>query len=458
MRIPCRQVQALREERYLAVTFQRLALTQHMRGKPILGSAAMPEPIDHRTLYRLPWSLSDNPIAWLEPTQACNLACDGCYRQNVKAHKSLEDVEADLQVFARLRNFDGVSIAGGDPLTHPELPAIVRRVTKMGRKAIVNTNGLGLTREGLRELKRAGLVGVTFHIDSKQGRPGWKNKTEVQMNDLRSTYAELVAGVGGVACAFNSTVYEDTLHEVPDLVAWAGQNIDLVQTMVFIAYRAACLDHFDYYAGADEIDVGRLVYSLDRPRRTDITAREVANVIRERFADFVPCAYLNGTAEPDSFKWLLAMRIGSRRKTHGWAGPKFMEITQTGYHVAAGRYLSYAPPWTMSVGRAVMASAWPLDRGVRNAGLSWLRTVKAEPLELLRTQHLHSVLIIQPIDLLEDGTANMCDGCPDMTVHEGKLVWSCRLEEPRAFGQFVRAVPKREGAKRTVVLPAVASS
>jgi hypothetical protein len=28
-----------------------------------------------------------------------------------------------------------------------------------------------------------------------------------------------------------------------------------------------------------------------------------------------------------------------------------------------------------------------------------------------------------------------------MTVHDGKLVWSCRLEEPRAFGSFVRAVP-----------------
>jgi hypothetical protein len=55
---------------------------------------------------------------------------------------------------------------------------------------------------------------------------------------------------------------------------------------------------------------------------------------------------------------------------------------------------------------------------------------------------LQSILIIQPIDLLEDGRDSMCDGCPDMTVHEGKLVWSCRLEEPRAFGQFVTAVPK----------------
>ena len=40
----------------------------------------------------------------------------------------------------------------------------------------------------------------------------------------------------------------------------------------------------------------------------------------------------------------------------------------------------------------------------------------------------------------------MCDGCPDMTVHEGKLVWSCRLEEPRTFGTFVQSVPRQAAA------------
>ncbi len=40
--------------------------------------------IDHRSLYRIPWNMSDNPTAWLEPTTKCNLACDGCYRKNTK--------------------------------------------------------------------------------------------------------------------------------------------------------------------------------------------------------------------------------------------------------------------------------------------------------------------------------------------------------------------------------------
>jgi hypothetical protein len=402
-------------------------------------------PLDHRSLYRLPWNLADNPIAWLEPTQACNLACDGCYRKNVKEHKSLDRVQADLDVFARLRNFDGVSIAGGDPVTHPELPAIVRRVTAMGRKAIVNTNGLALTRELLVELKAAGLVGITFHVDSKQGRPGWRDKTEVQMNELRSVYAELVASVGGLACAFNSTVYDDTLHEVPDLVSWAGRNVGHVHTMVFILFRAAALDTFDYFAGKERVDMSSLVYGAQQPRRLDLDAREVVDVIRQRVPDFAPCAYLNGTAKPDAFKWLLAMRVASRDRTYGWVGPKFMEASQAAYHLVAGRYLSYAPPTALSVGRSVLLGAWPFDRGVRAATGAWARAVAANPLEALQELHMQSILVIQPIDLLEDGTDSMCDGCPDMTVHDGKLVWSCRLEEPRAFGQFVKAVPRAAG-------------
>lgn len=35
--------------------------------------------------------------------------------------------------------------------------------------------------------------------------------------------------------------------------------------------------------------------------------------------------------------------------------------------------------------------------------------------------------------------------CPDMTVHQGELVWSCRLEERLRFGQWMRPVPHQKG-------------
>ena len=276
--------------------------------------------LDHRDLYRLPWSLPDNAIAWLEATMKCNLACDGCYRANVNEHKSLEQVGKDLDVFARYRNTDGISIAGGDPLTHPQIVDIVRMVADRGWKPILNTNGLALTEDLLRELKRAGLFGLTFHIDSKQHRPRWKNKTEQEHNELRLSYAEMVARVGGLTCSFNATIYQDTLDSVPDLVAWAQEHIDIVHVMVFICYRKlAETSRFDYYVGGEKVDMGLLTYA-NTGQRIDISARDVVATIRERNPEFAPAAYLNGTEKPDSFKWLLAVRLGTRTaSTDTWA-------------------------------------------------------------------------------------------------------------------------------------------
>ncbi len=402
----------------------------------------MSQTLDHRQMYRLPWSLPDNAIAWLEPTAKCNLACEGCYRANVNEHKSLEAIAADLDVFARYRTTDGVSIAGGDPLTHPKIVDIVRLVAARGWKPILNTNGLALTEDLLRELKRAGLTGLTFHIDSKQGRPKWKGKTEQEHNALRLQYAQMVARVGGLSCAFNSTVYEDTLDAVPDLVAWAQEHIDIVHVMVFICYRGATLGDFDYYIGGQKIDMSSLVYGDPVPdQRLDISAPDVVATIRQRFPDFTPCAYLNGTEKPDSFKWLLTLRLGTRKRIYGYSGPKFMELAQTLHHLRTGRYMAYAPPSVLRRGRS-MLWLWPLDRGIRQA---FSRAV-LDPSLAFRRMYMQSIMIIQPIDVLADGRQNMCDGCPDMTVWNGELAWSCRLEECLNFGQFARTVPKERVA------------
>jgi hypothetical protein len=394
--------------------------------------------LDHRELYRLPWNIADNAISWLEPTAKCNLACKGCYRVNVNEHKSLEEVGQDLDVFARYRHSDGISIAGGDPLTHPQSLDIVKMIAERGWKPILNTNGLALTVELLRELKKVGLFGLTFHIDSKQGRPKWKGKNELEHNDLRLQYAEMTAQVGGLSCAFNSTVYGDTLDYVPDMVAWAQKHIDLVHVMVFICFRSASsADQFDYYAGGRKLPAMPSVYTDDEGMRTDISSPEVVAKIREQFPDFAPAAYLNGTEKPDSFKWLLTFRFGTRDRIYGYAGPRMMELAQTSHHLRHGRYLAYASPAVHRRGKSMLLLS-PFDTGVRRAFWNAFLDPKAH----FRRIHSQSIMIIQPIDVLPDGRQNMCDGCPDMTVYDGRLAWSCRLEECTEHGQFVRTVPR----------------
>ncbi len=407
--------------------------------EPVDASAT----IDHRQLYRLPWSLPDNAIAWLEPTKKCNLACLGCYRENdPRGHKTLVEVRHDLDVFERYRTVDGVSIAGGDPLVHPEIVQIVRMVAQDGLKPIVNTNGLALTDELLEELKGAGVAGFTFHIDSKQGRPGWKKADEVELCELRQRYAEMVAAAGGIGCSFNATVYEDTLYQVPDVLEWAQRNIEIVGTVVFIAFRAGIVGNdFDHYVRGEQVDFSTVPYVTTDQTAHELQSTDIVAEIRKRFADFAPAAYLNGTERPDTFKWLLTGRLGAQGKVYGYVGPRSMELAQTFNHLRTGRYLAYSSPRALSHGRAMLALS-VFDPRLRTIARRWLVAGARRPSRLLERLRFQSVMIIQPADVYADGSQNMCDGCPDMTVWNDRLVWSCRLEEPERFGDFVQMVPK----------------
>jgi len=84
------------------------------------------------------------------------------------------------------------------------------------------------------------------------------------------------------------------------------------------------------------------------------------------------------------------------------------------------------------------------DKGTRHALKTYLMRGIKNPLSLFSHVHLQSFMVIQPIDIMEDGACNMCDSCPDITVHNGKLYWSCRLEEIKKYGYFVNVVPKKK--------------
>ncbi len=420
----------------------------------MLANAA--QEIDHRSLYRLPWTLSDNVLAWLEATWKCNLSCEGCYRANVAdSHKSLDALNHELDCFEAQRTFDSVSIAGGDPLLHPQIVELVRTIAERGHKPTINTNGVALTDTLLQQLKDAGLKALTFHIDSKQGRPGWKNKTEVELNALRLAYAQRVAKIGGISCGFNSTVYEDTLDQVPELVNFAEQHMDLIHVMVFICLRGALLDgEFEYFKGGKKIDAEPLQYAVGEHRqRLDVTSREVVSKIRQRFPDFTPAAYLGGTEKADSLKWLLTGRIGMPGKTFGYVGPRFVEAGQVGHHAMHGKYMAYISPELSAQGKLMLGMA-PIDPPTRTIAQNYLGHLARNPLAVTQPLHYQSIMVIQPIDLLPDGRQNMCDGCPDMTIHDGKMVWSCRLDECLRFGGFVETCPHEAAKPKRVELKA----
>ena len=142
-------------------------------------------------------------MTWLEPTRKCNITCDACFQMNdPRSQKSLEQIEREVETMLRLRRCDAMLIAGGEPLTHPRIVEITKMVKSLGVKAVLITNGVGLDRDLLHELRNAGLFGVTFHVDAHQHRPGWKGKSEAELNELRQYFADMVHSEGGLSCSY----------------------------------------------------------------------------------------------------------------------------------------------------------------------------------------------------------------------------------------------------------------
>jgi pyruvate-formate lyase-activating enzyme len=398
--------------------------------------------LEKRELYRLPWSMNDNPIAWLEVTDVCNIHCEGCYRQRITGHKSLDEIKEEIQVFKKWRNPDNVSIAGGEPLIHPQIFDIVAYIAENGIKPIILTNAMALTPEMLRELKRAGLAGFTVHIDSHQNRPHWHNKSEADMNELRQLVTEMVSEVRGLYLVFNSTVYPSTYHEIPDVVRWGQANFGRVHGLVFITYRTMTTEDTVALDNAKrQVDVSQLGYFKDHFEEKFVTSPEVRQIIKDNLPEYEAAGYLGGSILHTSYKWLIGALIGGNGRVYGSVGKQTMEVAQVGHHLLKGTYLAYLSQANVGA-KVFLLSPW--DKTLRQASKNWLRDILRHPQHLFQGVYIQSIGIIQAPDLLPDGRADMCDSCPDITVYDGKLINSCRMDEYRMFGGFLSVVDRQE--------------
>jgi len=397
--------------------------------------------LDTSQLFRMPWTNSDNAFSWLEITHRCNLNCDYCYQKN-RAHsdKSIPQIEKEIQILLRLRKTGTMFIAGGEPLLHPQIEEIVRVVNSYKVKPVLVTNGHILNRGLLRDLKKAGLFGIVFHVDSGQSRPGWIGKSEKEINRLRQAYTDMVFHEKGLICGFNTTILPETLSEVPDIVEWTIRNIHKVCTNTLIPVRVPREnDPWDLYVRGEKIDFKDTAFSLKKyknPTGINLVANDIYLQIQKVIPDFKGSAFLGGTEVPDAPKWLFSNIIGTDKQIFGNMGPKAMEMLQNGYHFLKGRFLSFLKPGLNSKAKLLFPLGI-MDREIRKTVFSFLSALLKNPLFLFKKVSIQSLLILQPQDVLPSGKQDLCDGCPNKTIHNGQMVSMCRVEEFISFGDMV---------------------
>lgn len=410
--------------------------------------------LDKRALYRFPWSPSDNPFGWLEVTDRCNVSCPGCYRQSLEGDLPLEEIRRQLQILRSRRNCRHVSIAGGEPLLHPEIVDVISCAHELSMKPLLLTNGRALTSQLLQGMKRAGLFGVAFHVDKMQKRqPEWNNKSEAELNELRQHYVDMVHDAGGLYCSIGLTVFRSNLAEISEVIRWANENIDRVHGLRFTIFRAASTDpDIEYLTPEGErLEAKDLCYSSRQEVEEDIglTSQDLWQFIRSAFPHYDASGYLGGTADHTSIKWLIGTQIGSRQAMYGSVGARTMELFQVLHHFVHGTYPAYASNNRCGLKSFLLGIA---DPQVRAAFRVFLRGVLRHPVHLVQPIYLQGVGILQGPDITEHGQPDMCESCPDMTVYNGQLVPCCRLDEVRTHGGLLTPMKVLGAQHRTLPL------
>jgi MoaA/NifB/PqqE/SkfB family radical SAM enzyme len=184
--------------------------------------------------------------AHLVPTRRCNLSCGYC--------NEYDDHSSPVPVGDVLRRVDClaglgtgiVTLSGGEPLLHPDLEEIIRRIRGHAMIATLITNGYLLTRDRIVRLNRAGLDHLQISIDNVV--PDEVSRKSLKVLDQKLRW---LAEVGEFDTTVNTVV---------------GRGLRNPDEVLTIAQRARALG-FSTTVGIIHGERGRLL-DLDAPQRS----------------------------------------------------------------------------------------------------------------------------------------------------------------------------------------------
>jgi MoaA/NifB/PqqE/SkfB family radical SAM enzyme len=105
-------------------------------------------------------------LAQIVPIRRCNLACTYCNEYDaISQPVPLEEMLRRIDRLGELGT-SIITISGGEPLLHPQLDQIIRRIRDVGAMATLISNCYLLTPTRIRDLNKAGLDYLQISIDN----------------------------------------------------------------------------------------------------------------------------------------------------------------------------------------------------------------------------------------------------------------------------------------------------
>ncbi|HYT30537.1 MAG TPA: adenosyl-hopene transferase HpnH [Actinomycetota bacterium] len=182
----------------------------------------------------------------LEPLFACNLGCAGCGKIQFPAH-ILKQRMPVAQAVAAMEESGApmVSIAGGEPLIHPEVHVIARELVERRKFVYLCTNAL-LMRKKMDLFEPSPYFAWAVHIDGLRERHDESVCQEGVFDVAVDAIKE--AKRRGFRVTTNSTFFtHDTPKGIRDVLDFLNDELEVDQMMISPAYaywKAPDQDHF----------------------------------------------------------------------------------------------------------------------------------------------------------------------------------------------------------------------
>jgi hopanoid biosynthesis associated radical SAM protein HpnH len=185
-------------------------------------------------------------IVELEPLFACNLACAGCGKIQHPASILKQRMPVEQAIGAiEESGAPMVSIAGGEPLMHPQIDEIVRQLLAKKKFVYLCTNAL-LLEKHIHKFKPSPYFSWVVHIDGLQERHDASVCKDGVFDD--AVAAIKLAQSKGFTVATNTTFFNtDTPQTIIEVMDYLNDDLKVDQMMVSPAYayeKAPDQDHF----------------------------------------------------------------------------------------------------------------------------------------------------------------------------------------------------------------------
>ncbi len=170
-----------------------------------------------------------------EVTNACNLKCEQCHASSGKpltGELSTEEGKNLLDSMARIEEFRMLAFGGGEPLVRPDILELVAYARSLGLEISIATNGMLLTPEMARELKKMGVANIAVGLNANDERIH-EQITRVPGSFARSKqgiYATLEVGMN---LQINTTVMKENRSAIPELLDFASE----VDAQIVLLYQ-----------------------------------------------------------------------------------------------------------------------------------------------------------------------------------------------------------------------------